>query len=298
MNLKKLGKSNLQISQIGFGCMSLGDDHASNEKLLRAAIESGINFFDTADLYQRGFNEETVGRALKPFRDKVLIATKVGNQLRPDGRGWDWNPTKKYIIESVEKSLTRLQTDVIDLYQLHGGTIDDPIDESISAFEQLVQEGKIRFYGLSSIRPNVIREYVNRSNIVSVMMQYSLLDRRPEESCLQLLKDNNIGVLARGSLAGGLLLGKPVKQYLGYTTEQVAALARAVSELAENIRTPTEVALQFVLSHQAVTSAVVGVRGSEQLQKATVAGNAPTLTHEEIVRLTSVVPPLTYEEHR
>src|SRR6202034_3432729 len=98
-------------------------------------------------------------------------------------------------------------TDYIDLYQLHGGTIDDPIDETIEAFELLQQQGKIRYYGISSIRPNVISEYVQRSNIISVMMQYSLLDRRPEESCLQLLQQNNIGVLARGSVAGGLLAG-------------------------------------------------------------------------------------------
>ncbi len=94
-------------------------------------------------------------------------------------------------------SLKRLNTDRIDVYQLHGGTIEDPIEETISAFEQLVQQGKIRYYGISSIRPNVIREYVLRSNIVSVMMQYSLLDRRPEEECLPLLAQKDIGVLAR-----------------------------------------------------------------------------------------------------
>src|SRR4030095_2949702 len=147
--------------------------------------------------YNHGLNEVAVGKALASRRRDVIIATKVVNQWRKDGSGWDWNPRKDYILSCADNSLKRLQTDYIDLFQLHGGTIEDNIDETIDAFESLVKAGKIRYYGISSIRPNVIREYVKRSNIVSVMMQYSLLDRRPEEECLQLLHDNHIGVLAR-----------------------------------------------------------------------------------------------------
>ena len=146
-------------------------------------------------------NEVSVGKALKEKRNEIILATKVGNQWREDGKAWDWNPRKEYILKAVNESLTRLRTDSIDLYQLHGGTIEDPIDEIIDTFEILKEQGKIRFYGISSIRPNVIREYIKRSSITSVMMQYSLIDRRPEESCLDLLKENNIGVLVRGSLA-------------------------------------------------------------------------------------------------
>src|SRR5690606_8442573 len=171
--MNQLGKSDLYVSPVGFGCMSLSENHSANKELLLKAVDGGINFFDTADLYQKGLNELLVGDALRPVRKKVIIATKVGNQWRPDGSGWDWNPSKEYILKSVELSLRRLKTDYIDLYQLHGGTIEDPIDETISAFELLKQQGKIRWYGISSIRPNVIREYVKRSGIVSVMMQYS-----------------------------------------------------------------------------------------------------------------------------
>lgn len=106
------------------------------------------------------------------------------------------DPSKAYIKEAVKHSLRRLQTDYIDVYQLHGGTIDDPIDETIEAFEELQQEGVIRYYGISSMRPNVIREYVKRSRIVSVMMPYSLLDRRAEE-WFPLLKQHHISVIAR-----------------------------------------------------------------------------------------------------
>ncbi|HMI62121.1 MAG TPA: aldo/keto reductase, partial [Puia sp.] len=224
----RLGRSEFRISAISFGCMSLGDREEEAARVVHRALDLGINFFDTADLYDRGLNEERVGRILRGRRDRVILATKVGNQWHPDGSGWDWNPRSAYIIKAVEDSLTRLQTDRIDLYQLHGGTIHDPIDETIGAFERLQQQGKILSYGLSSIRPDVIREYVQRSNIVSVMMQYSLLDRRPEESCLELLRNAGIGVLVRGVIAKGLLAGKPAASYLSYTAAEVEKAAEAV----------------------------------------------------------------------
>src|SRR5687768_193622 len=127
MNYSFLGRSTLNVSTVSFGCMSLGDNHGENAKILHHARDQGINFFDTADLYQKGFNEETVGRAFRDTRDRVLIATKAGNQWRSDGSGWDWNPSKNYILKAAEESLRRLRTDHIDLYQLHGGTTEDPI---------------------------------------------------------------------------------------------------------------------------------------------------------------------------
>ncbi|MEJ7684071.1 MAG: aldo/keto reductase [Segetibacter sp.] len=247
MEYKKLGKSDLEISCIGFGCMSLKDNQAENAKIIHQAIEYGINYFDTADLYDKGMNEILVGKALQGKREKAVIATKAGNQWRKDGSGWDWNPRKEYILAAAEESLKRLQTDYIDLYQLHGGTIDDPIDETIEAFEILQKQGKIRYYGISSIRPNVINEYVRRSNIVSVMMQYSLLDRRPEETCLPLLQQHNIGVLARGSVASGLLVNKPAKQYLNYNENQVQKAATAIKNLSGKHRSAAQTAIQFVL---------------------------------------------------
>ena len=298
MEYTKLGKSDLNISRIGFGCMSLTGDDKERSALLEAAFDSGINFFDTADLYEHGQNEITVGKWLKGKRKEVIIATKVGNQWRKDGSGWDWNPRKSYILASADESLRRLQTDCIDLYQLHGGTINDSIDETIEAFELLKQQGKIRYYGISSIRPNVIREYVKRSDIVSVMMQYGLLDRRPEETCLSLLQEKKIGVLARGVLAQGLLINKPAKEYLGYKTDEVGEAAKAVQSLSTTERKETQVAIRYVLQNPAITSAITGIRNAIQLKEAIDSISSTPLTANEIEKLKSVIPANNYSEHR
>lgn len=272
----------------------------SNEKectaLIHQAIDLGINYFDTADLYDKGMNEIVVGKALKGIRNKVVMATKAGNQWRSDGSGWDWNPRKEYILNAAENSLRRLGTDHIDLYQLHGGTIEDPIDETIEAFEQLKQQGKIRYYGISSIRPNVIFEYVKRSSIASVMMQYSLADRRPEENILDLLQQNNISVLARGTLAQGLLVNKPAKDYTGYGKDEIAVLQKAIHEASADEWTPAQTAIQYVLHHPAIASAVTGIRNKEQLEE--VCKAAHLLPDKVYQTLQAVLLPNKYEQHR
>lgn len=298
MKYSFLGKSALQISRIGFGCMSLGMDDADNAKLIHSAIDAGINYFDTADLYQKGNNEATVGKALKGRRSKVILATKVGNQLNADGKTWTWNPSKEYIISSVDKSLARLQTDYIDVYQLHGGTINDPIAETIEAFETLVAAGKIRYYGLSSIRPDVIREYINQSRINSVMMQYSLLDRRPEESCLSLLEAHKISILARGSLAGGLLAGKYAETYLSYSEDEVHKVYLAIQSISGPERSMAQTALWFTLQQPGITSAMVGIRTASQLKEAYGTMNAPPLTDSQLQFLKNSIPVNYYELHR
>jgi aryl-alcohol dehydrogenase-like predicted oxidoreductase len=298
MIYQQLGKSNLQISRIGFGCMSLKPADSQSEKVLQRAIELGINYFDTADLYDKGANEELLGKVLKQKRSQIVLATKAGNQWRPDKTGWDWNPRKEYILECAEQSLKRLQTDYIDLFQLHGGTMNDPIDETIEAFEQLLKEGKIRYYGISSIRPNVIRYWSQHSNIVSVMTQYSLLDRRPEEETLDLLKQRNIGIVIRGSVAQGLLVNKQPKAYLNYSDEEVKQAAKAIQSISDIQRTPANTAVQFVLHHPAVTSAIVGMRTLEQLEETVQTINAPNLSDNEIERLKNSLPVNYYTEHR
>jgi aryl-alcohol dehydrogenase-like predicted oxidoreductase len=298
MEYRNLGKSDLKISRIGFGGMSLEPDHAAAANILLRALDGGINYFDTADIYQHGLNETMIGKAFLGRRNEVILATKVGNQWKPDGSGLNWVPSKKHILLSADQSLKRLQTDYIDLYQLHGGTIDDPIDEIIEAFEILKSSGRIRYYGISSIRPNVIREYIKRAGIVSVMMQYSLLDRRPEEEMLGLLQANDIGVLARGSIAKGLLVSKPADPYLNYSAGQVEKAKRSVEEISGTGRTAFAIAVGYTLYQPSVTSAVVGIRTEEQLENALNSIGNNELAQNDITRLSASIPSNYYMEHR
>ena len=289
---RRLGNSGLQISELGFGGMSLGSDHLENERVIRAAIEEGIDFFDTADLYDHGFNEETVGRAVASIRQDVYLGTKVGNIWNKDGQSWYWGPTKSYILDAVDQSLRRLRTDYIDLYQLHGGTIDDPIDEIIEAFELLKASGKIRAYGISSIRPNVIREYAMKSSLSSVMLQYSILDRRPEEEVLGLLQRKGVGVLARGTLAKGVLVNKAPKDYLGFTEAEVLAIQQLLNSKGD----PLQLALKFVVGAEATTSAILGIRNEAQL-RSLVAGYHASYQIDQV--LSDILPaPNKYQDHR
>lgn len=283
--------------------MSIGTEEKAARKIVEAALEEGINYFDTADLYDFGKNERIVGQALKPVREQVILATKVGNRPNPDKTGWTWDPSKAYIKEEVKNSLKRLGTDYIDLYQLHGGTIEDPIEETIEAFEELKAEGFIRCYGISSIRPNVIREYIKKSSIVSVMMQYSILDRRPEEEALPLLHEHGISVVTRGPLAKGLLSDKLLskateKGYLDYSYEDLSEILPGLKEKVASARSFTEVALQYNLATPAVASVVVGASSPEQIRSNAAAIRSNPLTKEEVLFIKKVTKPSVYREHR
>jgi aryl-alcohol dehydrogenase-like predicted oxidoreductase len=293
MKTVKLGNSGLSVSEIGFGCMSLSKSSSNNTELITKAYENGINLFDTADRYDHGWNESLLGEAVKEFRNKVILVTKVGHRLAGDNSEWKWAPTKNHILSSVDQSLKRLQTDWIDLYQLHGGTLEDPIDEIIEAFEILKESGKIRSYGISSIRPIVIREYISRSSISCVMMQYSLLDRRPEEECLQLLKENNIGVLARGTLAKGVLVNKPATEVLGYSADEVKLLKDHLQKEGD----PVANSIHFVLKNPAISSAVVGIRTEAQLDDIIRAYKEKT-DIEKLEQLQQILNPNKYDLHR
>lgn len=304
MKKNRLGRSDLYVSEIGLGCMSLSRDEQESIRIIHAALDRGVNFLDTADLYQQGRNEEWVGKALKGKRHDVILATKVGNRWEPGKDGWHWDPSKAYIKEAVKGSLRRLRTDYIDLYQLHGGTIDDPIDETIEAFEELRQEGVIRYYGISSIRPNVIREYVKRSNIVSVMMQYSVLDRRPEETVLSLLQEHGISVIARGPLAQGLLSGRtltgpaPEAGYLDYSPEEIVELVGRLAALAGENRSISQIALRYPLAHPAVATVIPGASNMEQLLTNTGAARVLDLTQDEVELIRSFSKANVYTMHR
>ena len=302
MKKNRLGQSDLYVSEIGLGCMSLGTEEAPAVRIIHEALDAGVNFLDTADLYDAGRNEELVGLAIRGRRSEVIVATKVGNRRIPGRDGWVWDPSKAYIISAVHDSLRRLGTDYIDLYQLHGGTIDDPIDETIEAFEELKKEGLIRWYGISSIRPNVIREYARRSNIVSLMSQYSMLDRRPEEETLRLIERCGIGLIARGPLAGGILTesgaAKAERDYLDYSREELPEVRRKLLELCGSGRTLAQSAIRYALADPAVATVIPGASSLGQLRLNLSAASAPPLTDDEIAAIRAVTRPNRYEQHR
>lgn len=304
MKLNRLGQSELFVSEIGLGCMSLGTDEKQAAALIHEALERGVNFLDTADLYNEGFNEEMIGRAISGRRSDVVLATKVGNRWETGKEGWTWDPSKAYIKAAVKDSLRRLKTDYIDLYQLHGGTLDDPIDETIEAFEELKQEGHIRYYGISSIRPNVIRQFAERSNIVSVMSQYSILDRRPEESVLPLLADKGISLIARGPVAKGILTNngqdKSAKGYLDYSAEELVALRDGLMKLGggNESRELVHLAMRYVLSNPVVATTIPGASSLEQLRSNVQATKATPLSESELEEIRGLSKLAQYEQHR
>jgi aryl-alcohol dehydrogenase-like predicted oxidoreductase len=307
MQKQRLGSSDLMVSKLALGCMSLGTDEVKAHRIIEAALEEGINYFDTADLYDFGENERIVGSRLRSVRDKVVIATKVGNRWNEQKNGWSWDPSKSYIKEQVKQSLHRLDTDYIDLYQLHGGTLEDKLEETIEAFEELKEEGLIRYYGISSIRPNVIRKFVATSKIVSVMMQYSLLDRRPEETALPFLSEHGISVVCRGSLAKGLLTEKiwtefsdsiHSKGYLDYSPAEIQELLKELKEKVVVDRTLTEIGLKYCLANPAVAAIVVGASSPEQVKKNAHAVRSEELANEEISLIQELTKASVYLEHR
>lgn len=301
MKFRQLGNSELNVSEIGLGTMSLSTDPKEAARVIDAAFDAGIRFFDTADLYDGGRNEEVVGQALKEKRSDIILATKVGNKMNPDGKSWVWDPSKEHIMNGVKESLHRLGVDDIDLYQLHGGTIEDAYEETIDAFEQLKKEGVIRAYGISSIRPNVIDRFIEHSEIDSVMMQYSLLDRRAE-LLFPLIGKGGASVITRGSVAKGLLtkeLEKRRKEVDGYVGFDDPALQEAL-DIIEAIHEDTQaLATRFILEESTVASALIGARTEEQLKEAIRAYEASQSEDvQQAVRYLSIaLPRHEYTDH-
>lgn len=296
MNYRTLGKSTINISEISLGCMSLPPIAEEAKQVIDLAIDAGITYFDTADLYDRGENEKVVGEALKAHRSNIILATKVGNRWEDGKDGWGWDTSASYINNAVRQSLRRLQTDYIDVYQLHGGTLDDHWDEIIDTFEGLKKEGLIREYGISSIRPNVFVPFLQNSAAVSNMMQFNILDERAAEF-FEAIEQSGASVVTRGSVAKGLLTNEwrqRLKSFMSYDEAQAKTLLEKIEALYGDVHAA---ALAFNLQHRAVSSTVIGARTKQQLQQ-NLAAYEKAQAIDNIHQLASFTRQDRYTDHR
>jgi len=233
MQKRKLGNSNLEVSALGLGCMGMSDsygppaDRQEMVALLRAAVERGVTFFDTAEVYGPFTNEELVGEALSPLRDEVVIATKFGFKLDAGG-GVDSRP--EHIREVTEASLKRLKIDVIDLLYQHRVDPDVPIEDVAGTVKELIQEGKVRHFGLSEAGVQTIRRAHAVQPVAALQSEYSLWTRNPEVEVLPTLEELGIGFVPFSPLGRGFLTGKMDENTTFESTDFRNALPRFTSE--------------------------------------------------------------------
>ena len=278
MKYKVLGSSDIEVSRICLGTWQAhgweSSDDARIEEVIHTAIDSGVNFIDTAPAYGNGHSERLVGKAISGKRDKVVLATKVShNRCSPEK-----------LRKSLEESLSHLQTDYIDLLQQHWPGKTPPLQETLLELEKLKEEGKIRAIGVSNWEEREWEEINDPSSIDSFQPCYSLLWRRIEESILPLCKENNIGVIAYSPLCQGLLTGRfrtkvslpkdPRKNNVltkDNIFPKVIEFLDTMQEIADkNNRTLADIALQWVLQQEGITSAIVGCSKKEQLEAACI----------------------------
>src|SRR5213075_2592119 len=213
MKKRKLGKSNLELSAIGLGCMGMSSGYGPPKdkqemiSLIRAAVERGVTFFDTAEIYGPFINEELVGEALAPMRERVVIATKFGFKIGPKGEQMGVDSRREHIKEVADASLKRLRTDVIDLFYQHRVDPNVPIEEVAGTVKELIAQGKVKHFGMSEAGVRTIRRAHAVQPVTAVQSEYSLWWRRPEEELLPTLEELAIGFVPFSPLGKGFLTG-------------------------------------------------------------------------------------------
>ncbi len=319
MNYRTLGTTGTKVTPLCLGAMMFGDwgnkEHDEGIRIIHRALDAGINFIDTADVYSRGESEEIVGKALAGGkRDHVVLATKVHGTMGDDPN--EFGNSRRWIVREVDNSLRRLSTDWIDLYQIHRPEADTDIDETLGALTDLVRAGKVRYIGSSTFPASQIVEAQwvaqrrNRERFVCEQPPYSILHREVENDVLPTARRYGMGVIPWSPLAGGWLSGRyrkdselpeshraqrmPSRYDMSEPGNQAKLeAADALAEVAAEAGiTLIEMALAFVIRHPAVTSAIIGPRTMEQLESQLTAADV-TLSDEVLDRIDEIVPPGT-----
>ena len=310
MNHRKLGTQGLVVPALGLGCMGMsefysGRDDQESLATIRRALDHGVNFLDTADMYGPFKNEELVGRAIRGRRDEVILATKFGIERNdPDPSVRRVNGKPEYVRAACEASLRRLQVDVIDLYYQHRVDPETPIEDTVGAMAQLVREGKVRFLGLSEAGPNSIRRAHAVHPITALQSEYSLWTRDPEERILGLCRELGIGFVAYSPLGRGFLTGRFRKvedlapddtrrnspRFQGENFQKNLDLERRIEEVAvEKHCTAAQLALAWLLAQGEDIVPIPGTKRQVYLQENVGALNV-RLTPADLARINEVAP--------
>jgi aryl-alcohol dehydrogenase-like predicted oxidoreductase len=309
---RTLGKSGIEITKMGFGLWAAGGDYwgptEDREVLdaIDAALDAGINFFDTADVYGEGHSEELLGRAMQGRRDQFVVATKIGWRDFDGEAERSAYDTVDKLVAGVESNLGRLQTDHIDVIQSHIDFRDPTMEVFVEGFQKLQQEGKVRAYGVSTSDFDYLKAFNSDGGCSTLQIDYSILNRTAEAEIFPYCIEHDIGVIVRGPLAMGILTGKfdpdwtfaedDWRRRWQETSEERQIFLQDLEKveklrpLAED-RTLAQLALQFVMAHPAVTAAIPGAKNQRQLEDNVQAALLPPLTDEEMAHIDAVTPP-------
>jgi aryl-alcohol dehydrogenase-like predicted oxidoreductase len=318
MKYNLLGNTGLKVSELCLGTMTFGGkgiwtaigtlEQQAVDNLVKTAVDAGINFIDTANVYSEGLSEELTGKAIRNLglkRDELVIATKVRGKM---GNGPnDQGLTRKHILSQVEGSLRRLNTDYIDLYQIHGFDALTPLEETVDVLDSLVQSGKIRYAGCSNLtawqlmKALSYAQYNRRSKFVSIQSYYTLAGRDLEREIVPVLKDQKVGLMVWSPLAGGLLTGKYTRSgeteegsrrtsfdFPPVNKERVYDIVDVLQEMAKlKNSSVAQLALAWLLHQQVVTTVIIGAKKPEQLEDNLKAIDV-TFTEDELKRLDDI----------